>query len=240
MTVSLVPTKAGELPAGFSSLGYPSFGPALASLAVQEFSEVHEWAFRSLAKAYVLSNGGIEWSQNPPKRLFLLLAPTATAGTRERNPTRTFRLSSYAFTPFDETLAADPVMVDDPARQEGLRKVAVDMWGWHPAYVGLLPIYPAISTGRLGDIVLLSGGSINAGIPLRTVDSDSDESGPEGMMLALPGQFVRGQNGSWSWSALFSRWGDCRRGVHQHLDELFDTLTLGDAPGDNIAAFNFL
>ena len=267
MDISLVPTSEGELPARFSSLGYHSF-PALAR-ALQEFSEVHEWAFRSLGKAAVLVSGGVEWSHNPPKQLVLVLAPATTARAREHNPACTFRLSSYSFTTLSQTNTYGPfqVTIDGGAHHEQMRRLLVEMWRRHPDYLGVLPmtfLVDGLSTrfarfipqlrpaqlpsptplvvddsGKkavLEDIIRLCSGSINAGIPIRPQEG----SGPEGMVLALPGQYVRGQSGSWSWTTLFSCWEDYRRGVHLQLDELFDTLTLRNVPGDTIAAFNLL
>ena len=64
--------------------------------------------------------------------------------------------------------------------------------------------------------------SIVAGIPLRLA---MEGSGPEGMLLSLPGRFVRRESASRIWIALFSSWEDYRRGEHSNLDDLPDTLT---------------
>ncbi|PIL30516.1 hypothetical protein GSI_07216 [Ganoderma sinense ZZ0214-1] len=277
VTASPTPTTAGELPTQFSSLGSesPSFASPLAT-ALQEFSAAHEWAFRSLAKAFVLLRGSIDsWSQNPAlKNLNFFLSPTAISGARGRrgDPASTFRLTSYSFTPLDEILAlsADGYL----ARQKEVHKMMEDMWRGHPDYVGLLhmmfipngvdncfgryiPLFRPVTLqgpseitslrdderlrkNILESIVLVSSGSINAGIPFRPVEG----SGPRrDMMVALPGKFVRGENASWSWTALFSRWDDYRRGEHRHLDDLINmvpVLRTSSSPGYTIGAFNLL
>ena len=89
----------------------------------------------------------------------------------------------------------------------------------------------------LKDIITLSGSSINAGIPLRPAEGSS----PEGIMLALPGRFVRGRSASWIWTPLFPSWADYRRGVHRDLDDMFDTHKLrSNTLAESMVAFNLL
>ena len=103
---------------------------------------------------------------------------------------------------------------------EPRRKTVADAYRWYPNYAGLLPVNffvaglnvtlleyyaqfraacPSSSAptplladeeskkASLEDIVALSAHSIVAGIPLRPMEG----SGPEGMLLALSGRFVR-------------------------------------------------
>ncbi|KAI1784299.1 hypothetical protein LXA43DRAFT_1186496 [Ganoderma leucocontextum] len=126
--------NTGQLPPDMSSLGYPSLS----------------------AFAFVLQNGGIDWSQNRQKMLSLLIVPAATIGTPERNPARTFRLSSHRFSVLDEHFASCPAAVDEWAR-------------WQPLRKSLLADDEA-KEALLKGVVAPSAGSVNAGIPLRSVE----------------------------------------------------------------------
>ncbi|KAM5542681.1 hypothetical protein V8D89_003642 [Ganoderma adspersum] len=244
--------------------------PSLLTLAdaLLEFGEAHHWSFRSMAKALVSLNGGVDWLQNPQKILNLLLVPVpTTTGIPERNPARRFRISEHRFTLLDDHLASSPTAADDWARWEPLRKSVADMYGRHPNFAGVLPtmfyvgdmkgtflefyplfrpMHPSGLTPLLADeqakmallqhVLALTTGTINAGIPLRAVE----EFGPLSMVVALPGQFVRGQGASWTWMALFSSWAEYRRGEHGHLDDLLDTLNFHHSPAEIMVAFNML
>ena len=269
INISLIPTRAGDLPASFSAFGYSS--PEALAAALQVFAEAHSWSLRSLAKAYVLCEGGIEWSQKPQKMPSLLLATAATVGVREHNPARTFRFSSFRFSLVDDEFPSHSTSsqeADRWARWDPLRKKTIDTWSWHPEFAGLLPVVFVIDGLNVGwvqyhpqfrpahpsspnpllvdeeakmavlkDIITLSGSSINAGIPLRPAEGSS----PEGIMLALPGRFVRGRSASWIWTPLFPSWADYRRGVHRDLDDMFDTHKLrSNTLAESMVAFNLL
>ena len=164
-------------------------------------------------------------------------------GIRERNPARTFGLSSYYFVEhFDDADASESASFW--ASREPLRKVVEDMWRRRPDFAGLLPISFSVAGLNTGfgvyylqfrpvqcsspmplvaddeakravvqDIVMLSSGSINGGIPFLPAEG----SGPEGIMLALPGRSVRGQGASQTRTVLFPSWGDYRRRAHGDL-----------------------
>ena len=83
------------------------------------------------------------------------------------------------------------------------------------------------------DIVMLSSGSINGGIPFLPVEGSS----PEGVVLALLGKFIRGQGSSYTF---FLSWADYRRGAHGGLDLTFDVIKLRNTPAESMAAFNSL
>ncbi|PIL30620.1 hypothetical protein GSI_07322 [Ganoderma sinense ZZ0214-1] len=226
----------------------------------QDFREAHEWSFRSLAKTIVLKHGGID----PQKLLSLLVVPVAAMGVRERNRARTFHIHSYGLDVLDDIFASNPPAVAEWTALEPRRKTVTDAYRWHPNYAGLLPVNvsvyglnltfveflpqfrPSSPTPLLADgdakeallenILALAMGSINAGIPLRPVEG----SGPEGTLLALPGRFVRGESGSWTWRALFSTWEEYTRGEHGELDNLLDSLGFRHTPAEIMIAFNTL
>ena len=247
---------------GTSFFGYHSL-PALAA-ALQKFREAHEWSFGALAKILVLTKGGIAWSQNPQKILTIEVAPVKTTGTREHNPSRAFRIESYHFLALDEYFTSEPRAIDEWAKCEPLRNTAIETYGHYPYYAGLLPLNlridglnvtfmeyipqfwpippsrptPLLANSRtkgglVRDILGLSYYGINAGIPLRTMGPD-----PPGMGLAFPGRFVRGQSASWSWTGLFSNWGDYRRGAHRRLDDLLDMIHLRGSHAEIMVAFD--
>ncbi|KAM5542687.1 hypothetical protein V8D89_003648 [Ganoderma adspersum] len=222
LSVPLTPTSTARNPTDLSSLGYSSLSDLVTALQ----------DFRSLAKSLILQHGGIYWSQRPQKILSFRVIPLAAMGIRERNHARTFLINSYSFSILDDLFTANPLAVDEWMGGEPQHTAVADAYRWHPNYTGLLPVnffvaglnvtlleyHPQFRAAcpsspiptplladedskraLLKDIAALSAHSIVAGIPLRPVEG----SGPEGMLLALPGQFVRGQSASWTWTAFF-------------------------------------
>ncbi|TBU43794.1 hypothetical protein BD309DRAFT_893661 [Dichomitus squalens] len=252
--------NSGQLHSGLRSLGYSDL--ATFTNTLQEFMEAHTWALRSLAKAHVLRSGGLDWVLNPPKMLYIFLIPASVLGLSERNPARTFRLKSHGFVSLADHALYNSRAAADWMRSQPTRAVAAELYGRHPLYAGLLPVmfdveglnmtflhnYPLFRPFHpqtlseptknlvLDDILELSAGSINAGLPLRAVE----EAGPMGLLFALPGRFVRSQGSSWTWKALFPTWAEYQRGEHQELDETLDKLKAGITPSETMIVFRSL
>ncbi|TFK78615.1 hypothetical protein K466DRAFT_68043 [Polyporus arcularius HHB13444] len=206
----------------------------------------HDWALQACAKAFVLQEGGIEWSQNPQKMLWMTLAPASSSGApARRNSSRILKFKGHEFITLEEKFAEIPETGLKWAEYEPERQAAHRRFSIHPSYVGLLPVmfevdgvsmtqslyYPLYRPTRnttyaqiskhltLGDILTLCIGSINEGFPLRPIDHASP-------LLAFPGQYVRHQ-GTWSWRPFFSDWNCYRRGAFKSLDETLSRMTVG-------------
>ncbi len=226
------------------SLGFSSFHGF--AEAFSEFLDAHDWALQACAKAFVLQEGGIEWSQNPQKMLWMTLAPASSSGApARRNSSRILKFKKHEFITLEEKFAEIPETGLKWAEYEPERQAAHRRFSIHPSYVGLLPVmfevdgvsmtqslyYPLYRPTRnttyaqiskhltLGDILTLCIGSINEGFPLRPIDHASP-------LLAFPGQYVRHQ-GTWSWRPFFSDWNCYRRGAFKALDETLSRMTVG-------------
>ncbi|KAI0688304.1 hypothetical protein C8T65DRAFT_589623 [Cerioporus squamosus] len=251
------PETATAINEELQSLGFSSFHGF--AEAFTEFLDAHDWALKACAKAFVLMEGGIEWSQNPQKMLWITLAPASSPGVpARRNTSRILKFKYHEFINLEEKFAEIPETGLKWAEYESERQAAHRRYSIHPSYVGLLPVmyevqgvnmtqslyYPLYRPTRnttcaqiskrltLGDILTLCIGSINEGFPLRPIDDASP-------LLAFPGQYVRDQ-GTWTWRPFFADWNRYRRGAFKALDETLSRMEVGVTVPELILFFRML
>ena len=234
-----------ELSDELKALGFSS--PAHFSQILGEFIEGHSWALKSCAKAHVLQEGGIEWTQNPEKMLYFCLVPCTFLGLPSyRNPSRAFKIKAHAFVTLEEQFARVPSTVDDWIRWAPNREATRTMYALHPMFAGILPVmfdvegvnmtqlvyYPLFRSEHprpeqwivdcmLEDMVELCVASINRNFPLR---SNIEGNSP---LIALPGRFVY-TDSTWTWRQFFSDWSRYRPGAFKELDETLARLKIPD------------
>ena len=239
--------------AQLQALGYSSFRSFWGTLG--EFISAHDFAFRGMAKAHVMQEGGLEWSRRPQKvlRFYLKCAPDINL---HRNPSRAFRFRGHEFAVLGDMFRGSSITRQD---WENMVKDEEERGAYasDPNYAGLLSVrfivegvpivqtmhYPQYRSNADSDgcpsgkarllhsMVSLWSSSINEGFPLHSV-------GDQHHWIAMPGRYSCSK-GSWTWRPFFSRWEDYRPGSHKRLDSTYERLPFDDdvSPKELMAIF---
>ena len=216
--------------------------------ALDDWISTNHWAISTYAKTQALReggfrDGGLKFTQNPPKVLVIGLLPLP--GARALPPGRGFRLvghnwitveryksgSTIDLENWNHTLATQESMRErfrESALFAGLLPVRFEVLG---TIISMLSFFPQrhpspvimetdfdVEDMRIAidDAVRFSEGTMNAGLAFRCID-------PHNTHIALPGKFVR-KNKRWAWEPAFPDWEGFLEGKYDPPG--FDSLKL--------------
>ena len=198
--------------------------------ALDDWIGANHWALGTYAKAQALReggmrDGGLKFTQNPPKVLVVTLLPLP--GARAFPPGCGFRLIGHDWITVERYQSGSAIDLENWNNTLSAQQTMRERFGDNSLFAGLLPVrfevlgtiismlsfFPQCHPSPIimetdfdvedmriliDDTIRLSEGSMNAGLAFRLVDPDNTH-------VALPGKFVRSSK-RWTWERAFPDW----------------------------------